>query len=83
MKLITSFFADAPTVASVKAVPLVVTSFAWAPAVVASLRAQKYELAELNTAEPASVTVLGPFEFGIVNVPVTACCDAWSVPPVL
>jgi hypothetical protein len=44
---------------------------------------QTYELAEANAAAPLRVTVLGPFEFGIVNVPVTECCDVCSVPPVL
>src|SRR5580765_5258336 len=82
MKEITSFCAAGPDVWRVNAVPLVFTSFAWALAVVASLMAQKYELAEMNAAELLKVTVLGPFVFGIVNVPVTACCAAWTVPPV-
>jgi hypothetical protein len=66
----------------VKAVPLVLTSLA-APVVVASLTLQKYELVEVNAAEPVKVTVLGPFEFGIVNVPVTRCCDVRAAPPAL
>jgi 4-amino-4-deoxy-L-arabinose transferase-like glycosyltransferase len=74
MKSIASFFAPFPTVWSVKAVPLVLMSLA-ALAVVASLTVQKYELVEVNAAEPLRVTVLGPFVFGIVNVPVTTCCD--------
>ena len=76
MNEITSFIAAGPTVWRVKVVPLVGTSIAWAPAVVASLMAQKYELPELNADKPLKVTVLGPFVFGIVNLPVTACCDA-------
>lgn len=44
---------------------------------------QKYELVAVNTAEPLRVTVLGPFVFGMVNVPVTTCCEVRAVPPVL
>ena len=62
--------------------PLVFTSLA-APTVVASLIVQKYELAAVNAAEPLKVTVLGPFVFAIVNVPVTRCCDVRAVPPAL
>jgi len=76
MKEILSFFAAAPIVVSVKAVPLVFTSFGLASVVVESLIVQTYALAEVNAAEPLRVTVLGPFVFGMVNVPVTACCDA-------
>jgi len=75
MKEITSFFAAAPEVWSVKVTPFNLTYFACALAVVESAIVQKYELTELNAAEPSRVTALGPFEFGIVNVPVTACCD--------
>jgi hypothetical protein len=82
MKSIASFFADFPTVWSVKAVPLVLTSLA-ALTVVASLIVQKYEPVEVNTAEPLKVTVLGPLVFGIVNVPVTTCCDVRAAPTVL
>jgi hypothetical protein len=83
MKSIASFFAAGPAVESVKAEPLVFTSLAWALAVVPSLIVQTYVLVDVNTAEPAKVTVLGPFEFGIVNVPVTTCCDVCSVPAAL
>ena len=65
-----------------KAVPLVLTSLA-AAVVVTSLMVQKYVLVEVNAAEPVKVTVLGPFVFAIVNVPVTKCCDVRSVPLVL
>jgi hypothetical protein len=59
----------------VKAVPLVLTSFTPPLLLVKSCVKQVYELAELNTAEPLRVMVLGPFVFGIVRVPVTTCCD--------
>jgi hypothetical protein len=41
---------------------------------------QKYVLVEVYAAEPVRVTVLGPFVFGIVNVPVTTCCAPRAVP---
>jgi hypothetical protein len=63
---------------SVKAVPLVITSFAFGP--VASLMVQTYVLAEENAPAPLRVTVLGPFVFAIVNVPVTTCCVGRSEP---
>ena len=75
MNEITSFFAAAPDVWSVKVTPFSLTYFAWALAVVESAIVQTYELAEVNAAEPLSVTALGPFEFGIVNVPVTTWVD--------
>lgn len=74
MRVITSFFAAAPAVWSVKVVPLVLTILAWALAVVTSVIAQPYVPDEVNAAAPLSVTVLGPFVFGMTNVPVTACC---------
>jgi hypothetical protein len=74
-----SFLALLPCVWSVNVVPLVIARRALGP--FASLIAQKYELAELNAAEPVSVTVLGPFVFAILNVPVTTCCVSRSVPP--
>jgi hypothetical protein len=41
---------------------------------------QTYVLAEENAPAPLRVTVLGPFVFAIVNVPVTTCCVGRSVP---
>ena len=81
MKEIVSFFADDPVVCSVKVEPLFVTSQALGP--LASLTVQMYELDDVKTAEPVSVTVVGPFVFGIVNVPLTTCCDIRSVPVVV
>ena len=83
MKAITSVSDAGPVVVSVKAVPLVFTSSAGPLTVVESFTVQTYELAELNAAELLNVTVLGPCVFGIVNVPVTACCAVSSVPLVL
>jgi hypothetical protein len=60
---------------SVKAVPLVRTSFTPLLLLVKSCVKQVYELAELNAAKPLRVIVLGPFVFGMVEVPVTTCCD--------
>jgi len=75
MKVITSFFAAAPAVWSVKVTPFNLTIRACALAVVESSIVQTYEPAEVNPAEPFRVTALGPFVFGIVNEPVTTCCD--------